>query len=372
MIVIFCLSLLKISNLKFYNQLRINKLNINRVLFFLFSFCSIVFNCNSQTNTDIKNNKLQYTIDKGVLLEVINCEGEAFSNTVKINFRVTNSSSDTNRLFISDFGYAKANNQFKCLKFSLANDTDNGATLLNAYLSPNQSVMGSFSYEGISTNLKLLSSVSFLVYNNKFINGQESKSVLDSVVLNNINIDWAYRLYTPKAYKNLISVGVGFKSLYMNSNYSASSPINATLSYQRKLFSSFSVGVNISIASYKYNYDIYYGTYSPFNSDVIYCGLNANYILTDLINEMDLGTKLIPNFEPYIGVSLGIESVYKDKIITNVPTPNQDVYYSATGGLREGIYIGVRYSPIKNVFLYGELGNNTLSLLNLGAAFRFN
>ena len=304
------------------------------------------------------------------MLEVQDCKGEIISNKVVVNFKVTNFSNDTNRVFISDLGFAKANGQFACLSFRLGNDSDNGGALVDAYLAPNQSVSGGITYGGVLTNLKTIGSATFLAFNNVFMNGKEIKSVSDdSVQVNDIAIDWAYRRFTPKTYKNLVSIGVGFLGFYLNNNYSASNPVNTSIGYQREIVNSLTVGASISYGSYKYNYKSQGVSFSPFTSDLLYCGATVTYFINDVIKQV--GKKVNTRIEPYVGVNAGLLSVRTAKIVTNTSS-NKNIYSPVQGNIKGGGFVGVRYLLIKNLYLYGELGYDNLSFLNFGGAFKFN
>src|ERR1700743_3137827 len=96
---------------------------------------------------------------------------------------------------------------------------------------------------------------------------------------------------------NLLNVGIGLGSPFFGSGYSASLPVNPSVSYEHGLTDEISVGGQLSYASSKFSY-AYLGSGYSFKENAIYIGARGSYHLNDIL---DLDSK----FDLYGGASLG-------------------------------------------------------------------
>ena len=334
---------------------------VPKLVFLLFTLS--IINCYSQSKNTIQKNNKQFTVDKNVVLKVLNCEGDINSKTVTVNFEITSTSTDTDRVFITDAGNAFATNgkeKFGCTHYKLGKNSDDQNTIIDSYILPNQTITGSITYGSFLNQVSTINTASFLIYNNIFVNGIETISKTDTAELKDLSVNWGYWL-SPKPTPNLVSLGIGVTSLYFKHHYSASNPINTTLSYERKLYGLFYLGGNISYGSYKYTYQNYYGNSYSFNENVIYLGLKASYSINDLITLFD--GKINPKIEPYLGLSGAYD------IVNTVNNSNNS--NTARSGFCWGGFAGVRYLFVPKFGVFGEVGYDGLSLFNIGIATKF-
>lgn len=163
-----------------------------------------------------------------------------------------------------------------------------------------------------------------------------------------------------KAYSegdNLFNVGIGLGASYFGSGYSASLPVNPAISYERGITDEFSVGGELSYASYKYSLsDLFLTTPYTLKFTATYIGARGSYHLNELL---DIPSK----FDVYGGATLGY-------IILGVSNNMGD---SATlgNGFGYGLFAGGKYYFAPKTAVYAELGYQSLSYLNIGVAFKF-
>jgi hypothetical protein len=154
---------------------------------------------------------------------------------------------------------------------------------------------------------------------------------------------------------NLFNIGIGIGSPFFGTGYSASLPINPSISYERGITDEISVGGQLSYASSKYAYSFFGSAYS-FKESATYVGARGSYHLNDIL---DLDKK----FDVYGGASLGY-------VIVSV-SDNQGYTGSAASAVGFGAFAGGKYYFASNTAVYAELGYQSLSFLNIGVSFKF-
>jgi hypothetical protein len=154
---------------------------------------------------------------------------------------------------------------------------------------------------------------------------------------------------------NLLNIGIGFGSPYFGSGYSASLPVNPTVSFEHGVTDAISVGAELSYASSKYSYNIVGSAYS-FKESATYIGVRGSYHLDNVLS-------IDPKFDLYGGASLGY-------VIVSV-SDNQGYSASAASGAGFGVFAGGKYFFQSSLAIYAELGYQSLSVLNAGIAFKF-
>ncbi|ARS42581.1 hypothetical protein CA265_24120 [Sphingobacteriaceae bacterium GW460-11-11-14-LB5] len=152
---------------------------------------------------------------------------------------------------------------------------------------------------------------------------------------------------------NLFNIGVGIGSPFFGSGYTSSLPVNPSISYERGVTDAISVGGQLSYASSKY--EGFNNTYS-FKESAIYVSARGSYHFNQLLD-------LNPKFDLYGGASLGY--------VTVSISDNQGSFEGAASGLGFGLYAGSKYYLKPSTAIYAELGYQSLSLLNIGIAFKF-
>lgn len=163
--------------------------------------------------------------------------------------------------------------------------------------------------------------------------------VLVSLLLTNLQAQYNY-----KKGEHLINVSVGLGSPFWSSLSASASP---GVSYEYGATDEISIGAGISRSSAK---DKYY--------DIKYSGtlisLRGSYHF-----------KLSEKLDPYVGANLGY---------INVSVKSDEEYlesFSIGSGIGYGAFAGIRYFPASNLGIHGELGYTSLSILTIGASFRF-
>ena len=153
---------------------------------------------------------------------------------------------------------------------------------------------------------------------------------------------------------NLLNIGVGIGSPFFGSGYKASLPINPSISYERGITDAISIGGQLSYASSKF--DNSFNNAYNFKENAIYIGARGSYHFNQLF-ELDR------KFDVYGGASLGYVTV---SVSDNVGSLG-----STASGLGFGLFAGGKYYFKPSTALYAELGYQSLSLLNIGIAFKF-
>ncbi|HVV53701.1 MAG TPA: outer membrane beta-barrel protein [Mucilaginibacter sp.] len=154
---------------------------------------------------------------------------------------------------------------------------------------------------------------------------------------------------------NLLNVGIGLGSPFFGSGYSASLPINPTVSFEHGVTDAISVGGMISYASSKYSYTVP-GLAYTLKENATFLGVRGSYHFNQLWQIPD-------NFDVYGGASLGY-------VIVNV-SDNQGYATGTASGLGLGVFAGGKYYFQSNLAVYAELGYQSLSVLNAGITFKF-
>ncbi|MES2109588.1 MAG: hypothetical protein V4577_12600 [Bacteroidota bacterium] len=155
---------------------------------------------------------------------------------------------------------------------------------------------------------------------------------------------------------NLLNVGIGLGTPFFGTGYSASLPVNPTISFEHGFSDEISVGAQVSYASYKFN-DTYQGqTYYSFKYNATYVGVRGSYHLGEML-ELD------SKFDVYGGGSLGYV----------VLSASDSEGYSGTLGsaVGYGVFGGGKYFFSHNAGIYAEVGYQSLSYLNVGLALKF-
>jgi hypothetical protein len=178
-------------------------------------------------------------------------------------------------------------------------------------------------------------------------------SIVSLVLFTSINNAHAQTKSSFSNGDNLLNVGVGVGSPFFGSGYSASLPINPSISYEKGVSNVINVGGQLSYANYKYS-SIFSG-YS-FKESATYIGARGSYHLN---TALDIDNK----FDVYGGASLGY-------VVVNV-SDNVGNSASAGSGLGFGLYAGGKYYFAPATAIYAELGYQSLSYLNIGIAFKF-
>lgn len=154
---------------------------------------------------------------------------------------------------------------------------------------------------------------------------------------------------------NLLNIGIGLGSPFFGAGYSSSFPVNPTIAYERGITDAISVGGTLSYASSKYNYDLMGSAYN-FKENAFFIGARGSYHFNQLVN-------LGENIDWYGGASLGY-------VIVSV-SDNQGYSGSAGSSAGLGIFGGIKYYFQPGIGVYGELGYQSLAVLNIGVAFKF-
>ncbi|MGO4878060.1 outer membrane beta-barrel protein [Pedobacter psychrotolerans] len=153
---------------------------------------------------------------------------------------------------------------------------------------------------------------------------------------------------------NLLNIGIGIGSPFFGSGYSSSLPVNPSVSYEKGITDEISVGGQVAYASSKYNSDFPGSNYS-FKQNAFYIGARGSYHFNELF-------KLDPKFDVYGGASLGY---------VVVSTSNDQGFGGTTGsGIGFGLFAGGKYYFSTKTSVFTELGYQSLSLLNVGIAFK--
>ena len=144
--------------------------------------------------------------------------------------------------------------------------------------------------------------------------------------------------------ESLLNLSVGLGSPFWGGLSASASP---GVSYEYGITDEISVGAGFSRSAAKdKSYDIKY------NGTLI--SLRGSY-------HFDLAEK----FDPYVGVNLGY---------IKVSVKSDEQYFedfSVGSGVGYGAFAGIRYFPVANIGIHGELGYTSLSILTIGASFRF-
>ena len=154
---------------------------------------------------------------------------------------------------------------------------------------------------------------------------------------------------------NLLNVGIGIGSPFFGTGYSASLPVNPSISFEHGVTNEISVGGQASYASSKYNYSLSGSGYT-FKENAAYIGARGSYHFN---KALDLDSK----FDVYGGASLGY-------VIVNV-SDNQGYSGAAASGVGFGLFAGGKYYFAAKTALYAEVGYQSLSFLNVGVSFKF-
>jgi hypothetical protein len=152
---------------------------------------------------------------------------------------------------------------------------------------------------------------------------------------------------------NLLNIGVGIGSPFFGSGYKASLPINPSISYEKGITDAISVGGQLSYASSKYNFD---NGVSGFKESAVYIGARGSYHLNKVLD-------IDPKFDVYGGASLGYVAVSV--------SDNNGSFGSTASGVGFGLFAGGKYYFKPGIAIYAEVGYQSLSLLNVGIAFKF-
>jgi hypothetical protein len=156
---------------------------------------------------------------------------------------------------------------------------------------------------------------------------------------------------------NLVNIGIGVGTPFFGSGYSASLPVNPTVSYERGITDAISVGGQLSYASYKYSFsDGYIANNYSIKYSATYIGARASYHLSQLLSIPD-------KFDLYGGASVGYVVVGASD-----NQGNAAILGSAFG---VGGFAGGKYYFSSSTAVYAELGYQSLSYLNIGIAFKF-
>ena len=154
---------------------------------------------------------------------------------------------------------------------------------------------------------------------------------------------------------NLVNIGLGIGSPFFGTGYKASLPINPSISYERGITDAISIGGQFSYARSKYEYDFFGSGYS-YKENAIYIGARGCYHFNELL---DLDSK----FDVYAGAGAGY-------VIVSI-SDNQGYTGSAGSEAGFGVFAGGKYYFAPKVSVYAELGYQSLSVLNVGIAFKF-
>lgn len=154
---------------------------------------------------------------------------------------------------------------------------------------------------------------------------------------------------------NLFNAGIGLGSPFFGAGYSSTIPVNPTVSFEKGITDAISVGGIFSYASSKYKYSVLGSDYS-FKESAIFIGARGSYHFNSLL-------ELNPNIDLYGGASLGY-------VIVSVSN-NQGYTGSAASAAGFGLFGGIRYYFQPKIAVYGELGYESLSVLNVGVTFKF-
>lgn len=154
---------------------------------------------------------------------------------------------------------------------------------------------------------------------------------------------------------NLLNLGIGLGSPYFGAGYSASLPINPTVSFEHGFTDAISAGATVSYASSKYNYNLV-GTPYSIKESATYLGVRGSYHFNALWNIPD-------KFDVYGGASLGY-------VIVSV-SDSQGYAASAASGAGFGVFAGGKYYFQPSLAIYAELGYQSLSVLNAGITLKF-
>lgn len=157
---------------------------------------------------------------------------------------------------------------------------------------------------------------------------------------------------------NLINIGIGLGSPFFGSGYSASLPINPSVSFEHGVNDVISIGGQISYASAKYTYNGYgyYDESFSFKQSATYVGFRGSYHFNEALSLAD-------KWDLYGGASLGY-------VIVSASDVNGYDYASASA-FGYGLYGGGKYFFSKRTGIYAELGYQSLSFLNVGLSLKF-
>jgi len=157
---------------------------------------------------------------------------------------------------------------------------------------------------------------------------------------------------------SVINLGVGFGDLYWGGGYSSNFPVNPTLSFDHAItdklgIGNIGVGGIVSYASSKYSDGV-----NTYKSSGILVGIRGTYHFILRSDKID----------PYAGVMIGY-------VFTNntLPAYSYSPYgFSAkSSGVVPGFFAGIHYYFQPAFGVYGEVGYDGFSIVNLGVAFRF-
>jgi len=156
---------------------------------------------------------------------------------------------------------------------------------------------------------------------------------------------------------NLLNLGIGVGTPFFGSGYSASIPVNPTISYEKGITDAISVGAAASYARSSYSFSGFDSS-APYTikETAIYVGARASYHLGGLL---DLGSDV----DLYGGISAGY-------VIVNV-SDNQGGFAATASGAGYGLFAGGKYFFAPSVGVYAQIGYESLSYLNVGVAFKF-
>lgn len=156
---------------------------------------------------------------------------------------------------------------------------------------------------------------------------------------------------------NLLNIGIGVGSPFFGSGYSASLPVNPSVSFEHGVSDEISVGGQLSYASSKYTFTYPgYGVVGTFKQTAIYVGVRGSYHLNEALDVDD-------KWDLYGGTSLGY---------VVVSTGGDDgLDYASGSAIGFGLFAGGKYLLSSKTGIYAELGYQSLSFINVGVAFKF-
>lgn len=157
----------------------------------------------------------------------------------------------------------------------------------------------------------------------------------------------AARTYSQSNYQkgsHLVNVSLGIGSPFWGGLSSAVSP---GVSYEYGISDEISIGAGISHSAAK---DKYY---------------NITYAGTLISVRGSYHFELSEKLDPYVGGNLGY---------IHVAVKSKEEYlesFSAGSGIGYGAFAGIRFFPVPALGLHAELGYTSLSILSIGASFKF-
>ncbi len=146
---------------------------------------------------------------------------------------------------------------------------------------------------------------------------------------------------------NLVSLGVGLGSPYWGSGYSASFPLNPTITIEKGITNEISIGGTLSYSSSKFDY-------YDWKFNAYYIGARGAY-------HFDISRD---NIDVYAGAGLGY-------VIVSVGSKSSGVASTAASGVGYAAFGGGKYYFNHKTAAYAELGYGSFSILNLGISFKF-